>query len=276
MVYVGQPCTLAVTKIVEFGAYFDAKELGEVLLPLKHTPAGLSVGDRVNLFIYLDSEGEPIATTQQPKACVGEFAFLKVAATTKVGAFLDWGLDKDLLVPFAEQHQPMKVGCSYLVYLYINRVDYRITASSKINQFIDDVAADEFKPRQEVDLIIANSTDMGYKAIVNNRYWGLLYKDEIFQQLSFGQAIKGFIKQLRPDGRIDLTLQWGEKSRNKDAALIEHYLQEHNGFAAVHDKSDPKLIKQLFGISKGAFKKAVGSLYKRRIITLEPDGIRKL
>jgi hypothetical protein len=170
----------------------------------------------------------------------------------------------------------MKVGCSYLVYLYINRVDYRITASSKINQFIDDVAADEFKPRQEVDLIIANSTDMGYKAIVNNRYWGLLYKDEIFQQLSFGQAIKGFIKQLRPDGRIDLTLQWGEKSRNKDAALIEHYLQEHNGFAAVHDKSDPKLIKQLFGISKGAFKKAVGSLYKRRIITLEPDGIRKL
>lgn len=274
MVQIGQSYALEVVRIVEFGAYLDAKELGEILLPLKYLPPALVEGDEITVFIYLDSDEKPIATTQQPKARVGEFAYLTVAATTKVGAFLNWGLDKDLLVPFAEQHQPMKVEHAYLVYIYLNRIDSRITASSKINKFIDDLAPHHFKPKQEVDLLIADSTEMGYKAIINHSHWGLLYKDEVFHKLSFGDSIKGFIKQTRADGKVDLTLNGGQKTRNSQASLIEDYLKKNGGFAAIHDKSDPKLILEQFSMSKGAFKKAIGALYKSRVITLEKDGIR--
>jgi predicted RNA-binding protein (virulence factor B family) len=195
---------------------------------------------------------------------------------TRVGAFLDWGLDKDLLVPFSEQHKPMEVGHSYLVYVYINEADGRIVASSKIDKFLDDEKPHNFKPQQAVDLIIANSTDLGYKAIVNHSHWGVLYKNEVHQRLSFGQSIKGFIKHVRPDGKIDLSLEGGKVTRDKYSEIILNYLKKKNGFAPVHDKSDPKLISDLFGMSKGAFKKAIGGLYKQRIISIEKDGIRLL
>ncbi|MCF6280801.1 MAG: S1-like domain-containing RNA-binding protein [Candidatus Polarisedimenticolaceae bacterium] len=274
MIQIGKRYKLEVVKAVEFGFYLDADELGEVLLPRKQAPQELAIGDSIDVFLYLDSEDRPIATTKKVKAQVGEFAYLKVVATTEVGAFLDWGLEKDVLVPFAEQHLPMEVGHSYLVYLYIDKIDDRIVASSKINKFLDDEKPHDFKPQQVVDLIIANTTDLGYKAIINHSHWGVLYKDDVFQRLSFGQYKKGFIKYLRPDGRIDLSLQGGQETRDKYAKIILNYLERQNGFAAVHDKSDPELISKLFGMSKGAFKKAIGGLYKKKIITIEKDGIR--
>jgi predicted RNA-binding protein (virulence factor B family) len=276
MIKIGETVHLDVVKVVEFGCYLDAKELGEVLLPRKHAPQDLAIGDTVKVFLYLDSEDRPVATTQTPKAKVGEFAYLKVVAITNVGAFLDWGLDKDILVPFAEQHRPMEVGHSYLVYLYLDKKDGRITASSKINKFLDDEKPHHFKPGQAVNLIIANSTELGYKAIINHSHWGVLYKDEVFQRLSFGQYKKGFIKHIRPDGKIDLSLQGGQETRDKYAKIIINYLKKQNGFAPVHDKSDPQLISDLFGMSKGAFKKTIGGLYKKKIIRIEDDGIHLL
>ena len=245
------------------------------MLPNKFAPDDVAIGDTVEVFLYHDSEGRPIATNQEPKALVGEFAYLKVVSDSAVGAFLDWGLDKDVLVPFAEQHRPMEVDHSYLVYLYIG-LDGRVTASSKIDKFLDDEKPHDFKPQQKVDLIIANSTDLGYKAIINHSHWGVLYKNEVHQRLSFGQYKKGFIKHVRPDGKIDLSLQGGQETRDKYAKIILNYLDKQDGFAPVHDKSDPALISDLFGMSKGAFKKAIGSLYKKRIISIEKDGIRLL
>ncbi|MBW1679262.1 MAG: GntR family transcriptional regulator [Deltaproteobacteria bacterium] len=274
MIRIGQTYELDVVKIVDFGVYLDAKNLGEVLLPRRHAPCDLSEGDSIDVFLYLDSEDRPVATTQKPKAIVGEFAHLCVLATTNIGAFLDWGLDKDVLVPFAEQHRPMEVGRSYLVYLYLDKVDGRITASSKIDKFLDDEKPHDFKRQQAVNLIIANSTELGYKAIVNQSHWGMLYKDEVFQRLSFGQNIKGFIKHIRPDRKIDLSLQGGQETRDKYAKIIKTYLKNQNGFAPVHDKSDPKLISELFGMSKGEFKKTIGGLYKQRVISIKKDGIR--
>jgi len=274
MIKIGQSYELDVVKSVDFGVYLDAQDLGEVLLPNRYVPDDLSVGDSIEVFLYLDSEDLPIATTEKPKACVGEFAYLEVVDTTSVGAFLDWGLDKDVLVPFSEQHRPMVVGRSYLVYLYVDKVDERITASSKIDKFLDDEKPHHFQPKQAVDLIIANSTDLGYKAIVNHSHWGVLYKNEVFQRLSFGQSIKGFIKNVRPDRRIDLTLQGGQETRDKNTKIILKYLEKNNGFAAVHDKSDPELISELFGMSKKSFKKSIGGLYKQRVISIEDNGIR--
>ncbi len=273
MISIGQIVELEVIKAVDFGFYLDAKDLGEVLLPLKYAPSDLVEGDTIEVFLYLDSEGRPVATNQEPKAVVGEFAYLKVVDTSAVGAFLDWGLDKDVLVPFAEQHRPMEVGHSYLVYIYIG-IDGRITASSKIDKFLDDEKPHNFKPQQAVNLIIANSTDLGYKAIINHSHWGVLYKNEVHQRLSFGQSKKGFIKHIRPDGKIDLSLQGGQETRDKYAKIILNYLRKQNGFAPVHDKSDPQLISDLFGMSKGAFKRAIGGLYRQKIISIEKDGIR--
>lgn len=274
MIKVGQHYQLTVVKAVEFGFYLDAKELGQVLLPAKHAPRSLAVNDSIRVFLYLDTEDRPVATTEKPRACVGEFAYLNVVATSSVGAFLDWGLEKDVLVPFAEQHRPMKDGHAYLVYLYLNKIDGRITASSKIDKFLDDESPHAFKPQQGVDLIIANSTELGFKAIINHSHWGVLYKNDVHQRLSFGQSIKGFIKHIRPDGKIDLSLQGGQETRDKYSIIIETYLKNENGFAPVHDKSDPQLILELFAMSKGAFKNAIGSLYKRRIISIEKEGIR--
>lgn len=274
MIEIGQSHELIAVKQVDFGVYLDAENLGEVLLPKKHVPDDLNYGDKIEVFIYLDSEDRPIATTEKPKAKVGQFAYLKVLDTTSVGAFLDWGLPKDILVPFAEQHRPMEVGHSYIVFLYIDEKDGRIVASSKIDKFLDDERPHDFKPQQRVDLIIANTTELGYKAIIDHSHWGVLYENEVFQRLSFGQYKKGFIKRIRDDNKIDLTLQGGQETRDKYAKIILIYLQKQNGFAPVHDKSNPELISRLFGMSKASFKKAIGSLYKQRIITIEKDGIR--
>lgn len=274
MITLGKTHQLEVIKSLDFGFYLDAKELGEVLLPNKHAPNDLTVGSLIYVFVYLDSEDRPIATTQKPKAQVGQFAYLKAVARTHVGAFLDWGLEKDILVPFAEQHRLMEVDKSYLVYLYLDKNDGRIVASSKIDKFLDDEKPHDFTPQQQVDLIIANSTDLGFKAIINHSHWGVLYNNDVFQKLSFGQSKKGFIKRIRPDGKIDLSLQGGKETRDKYSKIILNYLEKNNRFAPIHDKSSPEIISDTFGMSKGAFKKAIGGLYKQRIITISKDGIR--
>ena len=259
---------------MSFGVYLNAQGLGDVLLPAQFVPENAKVGDEVEVFLYLDSEDRPIATTAQAKAEIGQFAYLEAVANTDVGTFLDWGLDKDVLVPFSEQHRPMQVADSYLVYLYLNNADGRIVASSKIDKFLDDDAPHTFTPTQPVQLIIANSTELGFKAIINHSHWGVLYRNEVHQRLSFGQSIEGFIRRVRPDGKIDLSLQGGRETRDKNSKLILAYLTDQGGFAPVHDKSDPQLIAKLFGLSKGAFKKAIGGLYKLGVIDIQKDGIR--
>lgn len=273
MINIGNNYELTVITELEFGFYLDAQNLGEILLPRKLAPKDLSEGDAVYVFLYLDSEDRPIATTQKPKACVGEFAYLSVVDTTPVGAFLDWGLDKDLLVPFAEQHRPMEVGHSYLVHIYLDRLDGRIAASSKIDSFLDDNKTHNFKPQQPVKLIIANSTELGFKAIVNHSHWGLLYKNDVHQRLSFGQSVDGFVKYVRPDGRLDLSLQGGKETRDKYTKTILNHLKYNKGYSPLNDKSDPQLISDQLGMSKKAFKKTIGGLYKNKVIRIEPDGI---
>ena len=273
MIQFGQIHELEVLTITDFGVYLIAEDSGEILLPNKHIPEALSVGDKISVFLYFDSEDRPVATTQIPNALVGEFAYLKVIDNSPIGAFMDWGLDKDLLVPFSGQHRPMKLDQSYLVYLYLDKINGRIVGSSKVDKYIDKSMPHDFEPGQEVDLIIANSTDLGYKAVINRKHWGVLYENEVFQRLSFGQHIKGFIKQVRPDGKIDLILQIGQTSRDENAQKIISYLEEQNGTALLSDKSDPKLISDLFGMSKGAFKKTIGALYKQKIINIEKDRI---
>jgi len=274
MIEIGHTYPLTVVKRVEFGVYLDADNLGEVLLPTRVVPENTNIGDTVNAFIYLDSEDRLIATTRKPRAQVGEFAYLTVADTNQFGAFLDWGLDKQLLVPFAEQHRPMETGKSYLVYLYMDARDDRIVASSKIDRFLQDDNPAQFKAGQKVSLIIANSTELGFKAIINHSHWGVLYKADVFQRLSFGQSITGFIQRIRPDGKIDLTLNGGSQSFDKNTQIVLRYLKSHQGYAPFHDKSEPAVIAAEFGMSKGAFKKVIGHLYKKKLVLLEPEGIR--
>ena len=274
MIEIGHSYQLEVVKRVDFGVYLDAEDLGDILLPKRVVPEDTSVGDLISVFVYLDSEDRPIATTRRPRAEVGQFAYLRTMETTKFGAFLDWGLDKQLLVPFAEQHVPMVEGKSYLVYLYLDKRDERIVGSSKIDKFLDDDVPHNFQPNQAVKLIVANSTDLGFKAIINHSHWGVLYENDVFQRLSFGQSVDGFIQRVRTDGKIDLTLNGGAQSRDKNSKIVIDYLNKKGGSSTLNDKSDPAVVSAELGISKGAFKKAIGSLYKQKAIVIEKDGIR--
>ncbi len=274
MFSIGHSYSLSVVKQVDFGVYLDADNLGEVLLPKREMKTPLDIGDSAKVFLYLDSEDRLIATTRKPKVHVGQFAYLPVVAVSHVGAFLDWGLDKDLLVPFGEQHKKMEQGKSYLVHVYINKADNRIVASSKIDKFLGDPKPETYKRNQAVDLIIASSTPLGFKAIINHRHWGLLNKNEVFQRLSFGQSIQGFIQHVRADGKVNITLNGGYQSQDKNVKIVLNHLQKNQGRSTLHDKSDPDLVSAELGISKGAFKKAIGHLYKQGVITIEKDHIR--
>ena len=273
MVEIGKFNTLGVVKAVDFGVYLDGEALGEILLPRRYVPAGCQPGDSVEVFLYHDSEDRLIATTQRPHAGVGDLALLKAVAVNKFGAFLDWGLPKDLLVPFGEQQQRMKEGRSYLVYIYLDKTSRRIAASSKLKKFLTAQPTD-FEKGQPVDLQIAGRTDMGYKAVIDRRAWGVLYHNEVFQKLQQGQRIMGFIKNVRSDGKIDLSLQKpGYEKVLDQSENIMAVIQAHGGFLDVTDKTSAERIYSLFGISKKTFKKAIGALYKAQRISLEKDGI---
>ena len=272
----GNSYNLKTIKLTPQGAYLDAENLGEILLPTRYCSPDLQVEEYVQVFIYFDSASLLIATTQKPKVEVDQFAYLQVAAESDFGTFLDWGLDKDLLAPFGEQHRPMEVGHSYLVYVYANQADGRITASSKIDKFLKDDTPHNYEAGQPVDLIVANTTDLGFKAIINHSHWGLLYKNEVHERLSFGQSKQGVIKFVRPDGKIDLALKQAKETRDKHTETILTYLRANDGFSDAHDKTDPERIKMLFGMSKKAFKRSIGGLYKQRTISISTDGIRLL
>lgn len=274
MADIGKFNELRVVRKVDFGVYLDGEKLGEILLPKKYIPEGCRMGDRLKVFIYRDSEDRLIATTMMPAAQVGDFAYLKVVSVTSMGAFLDWGLLKDLLVPFREQKVPMKEGRSYIVKIYLDQRTDRIVASSRLNDYLDRDPVD-FQELQEVNLLICDQSDLGYKAIINGAHWGLIYADEVFRPLKTGQRIKGFVRKIRDDNKINLCLQKPGYGKVKDiAGTILEILEEKGGFIAVTDKSSPETIYQLFGISKKTYKKAIGAIYKKRLITIEPDGIR--
>jgi hypothetical protein len=276
MAAIGLMNELEVVKTVDFGIYLDGGPHGEILMPRRYVPEGCKPGDVLNVFIYLDSEDRLLATSETPKAMVGEFALLKVISVTAVGAFLDWGLPKDLLVPFREQQQRMEEGKSYLVYVYLDDESQRIVATSKLDKCVDNIPVD-YEVGEEVDLLIAGQTDLGYKAIIDNSHWGMIYKNEVFQDLKTGQKLKGFIKTIREDEKIDLSLQKEGYEKIDDLSqAILNKLAANNGFLPFTDKTDPELIKKTFQISKKNFKKAIGSLYKHRLVSLEEDGIRML
>jgi hypothetical protein len=276
MAQIGKLNHLEVLKEVDFGIYLDGGDLGEILMPKRYVPEGTMPGDILEAFIYLDSEDRLLATTEKPLAMVEEFALLEVVSVAPVGAFLNWGLPKDLFVPFREQRKPMEVGQKYLVYVYLDTDTKRIAASSKIEHYLDNIPVD-YDENEEVDLIIVNETDLGYNAIIDNCHLGILYKNEVFQPLISGDRIPGFIKKIRTDGKIDLCLQKaGYEKISSFADQIIFALEKNNGFLPLTDKSSPEEIYRMFKISKKNFKSAVGALYKKRIITLEENGIRLL
>ncbi len=273
----GQYNTLRVVKKVDFGIYLDGGEMGEILMPAKWVPDGTAPDDLLEVFIYFDSEDRPIATTLKPKAVVGEFTFLEVMDVTNIGAFLDWGLDKDVLVPFKEQKAKMEQGKKYLVYLYLDPRTKRIVASARIEKYLDVEPAD-YVQGQEVNLIIWIRSEMGYKAIVDQKHLGLLYKNEIFSEIHTGEKLKGYISQVRPDGKIDLSLQKQgfENQVDELSERILRLLKEEEGFLPVMDKTPPEQIYQMFNMSKKNFKKALGNLMKRKIISIGENGISLL
>jgi predicted RNA-binding protein (virulence factor B family) len=274
MAEIGKLNSLRVVKEVDFGLYLDGGEHGEILLPKRYVPESAKPEDILEVFIYLDSEDRIIATTETPYIMVGEFACLKAVAVTPMGAFLDWGLMKDLFVPFREQKLKMEEGRWYIVTVYLDPETKRLVASAKIEKFLDNLPPD-YEAGQEVDLLIAGETDLGFNAIINNKHLGVIYRNEIFQPLRKGDRIKGYIKKIREDEKIDLLLQKPGYAKVDDISLkIVDVLKKHNGFLPVTDKSDPDAIYELFGVSKKTYKKAIGTLFKFQIIDIEDKGIR--
>ena len=275
MVEIGKLNRMKVVKAVDFGLYLDGGDKGEILLPIRYVPKNCAVGDKIEVFIYCDSEDRLIATTEKPYVMAGEFACLKVVAVTQNGAFLDWGLPKDLLVPFSEQEHKMEEGKRYVVGVYVDEASDRIVASARLDDFLYDESEDDFEVGEEVSLFVANKSDLGYKLIVNNSHWGLLHHQEVVRDLKRGEKLTGFIKNIREDGKIDLCLHMLASEKTGDVSdMIVRLLRKEGGFITVTDKSPPEEIRALFGVSKGNFKKAVGALYKKRIITIEEGGIR--
>lgn len=273
MASIGTFNRLRLLKEKAFGVYLDGGELGEILLPARYRPEGSRVGDEIDAFIYLDSEDCLIATTEQPRATVGQVALMRAVSVGPVGTFVDWGLPKDLLVPFGEQKRRMEEGRNYLVYVYLDN-SHRIAGSTKLDRHLDH-SPPHYRNHQAVELVIAERTELGVKAIVDHRHWGVIHTGDLFRPLRYGERLTGYIKRVRDDGKLDLFLQqpgYGEIDALAQAVLAR--LQQEGGFLAVSDRSPPALISRLFGTSKKRFKLAIGALYKQRLIRIEETGIR--
>jgi predicted RNA-binding protein (virulence factor B family) len=275
MTKVGTINKLPIVKKVEFGLYLDGGELGEILMPSRYAPKIFELGDEVEAFIYLDSEDRLVATSETPYCEVGQCAHLKVTSSSPFGAFMDWGLLKDLLVPFKEQLIPMLVGNSYAVFLYID-VTGRIAASSKLSDYLQEEDYDDnFTKNQQVSLLIVRQNDFGYKAVVNGEYIGLIHNIDILQPIKVGDKMNGYIKNVRDDGKIDLILQGqGGASINSLSEDILEFIKSEGGEINITDKSSPELIYKTFSVSKSSYKKALGKLYKKKLIVIEKDGIK--
>ena len=269
---IGQMNKLNVLKEVEFGLYLDGGDLGEILLPNRYVPASAQVGKELDVFIHLDSKDRLLATTDTPMASVGEVAFLKVTDVNRTGAFMDWGMPKDLLVPYSEQRVPMEVGRSYCVYVYIDNSD-RIAASSKLSLFLKETN-ETFKSGQPVKLMVVSRSNMGYTALIDGTHLGLIHTSDILQPLRMGQKMQGYIKGIRPDHKINLTLQkQGQEARDELGEMILAVLEANEGKSELTDKSTPEAIFAQYRVSKASYKKALGQLYKNRKILIKPSYI---
>ena len=269
----GKYNTLKVVKEVDFGMYLDGEEEGEILLPARYVPENCKPGDELKVFIYLDNEERLVATTLTPLVQVGQFACLEVSWVNQYGAILNWGLMKDLFVPFREQKMKMQVGKKYVVHAHLDDESYRIVASAKVDRYLSKEKA-PYEFGQEVDVLIWQKTDLGFKAIIENQYSGLLYESEIFQPLHTGMTMKAYVKQVREDGKIDLILQTPGQGKVEDfSEILLEYIRNNGGRTTLNDKSPAEEIYDTFGVSKKTFKKAVGDLYKKHLILLQKDGI---
>ncbi len=272
MADLGKINTLPIIAINELGAYLDAGALGEAILPARQLTSQ-QVGESIDVYLYHDSADRLVATTVKPKVVADEFASLKVVQVNKMGTFLDIGLPKDLLVPFNQQHKRMEVGRHYVVKVYVDQRSQRLVGSSKLDKFLDIWPA-QYKSGEKVSLVIAAKTDLGFKAIINHQHWGLLYDNEIFKPLRVGQSVDGYIKQIRDDERIDLTLTRSGKGKVIDFSdQLLNYIKSNNGFTKLNDKSAPELIQKELNVSKKTFKSTVGNLLKRGKIKLVNGGI---
>ncbi|UII30748.1 S1-like domain-containing RNA-binding protein [Fulvivirga ulvae] len=271
---IGNYYELEVAKEVDFGVYLNS-ELGEILLPLKYVPEGTEVGDILRVFIHKDSEDRLLATTLEPKGKVDDFVSLITKDITPHGAFMDWGLEKDLFVPNREQHAPFQVGHSYIIRICLDYKSDRLIGVSKINTFLSNANLGELKEGDQVNLLIYSETDAGYSAVINGKHKGLIYRNEVFEPVNVGDEKTGFIKKIREDLKIDLSLNpAGIGAIDKNREIVLESLREHGGFLPYHDKSEPHDITEQFNMSKKAFKKAIGGLYKDQLIDIESDGIR--
>jgi predicted RNA-binding protein (virulence factor B family) len=275
MIKVGEFNTLRVIRAVDFGVFLDDGNEG-ILLPKRFVPAGLSIGDEVEVFVYHDSEDRLIATTQKPFGTVGDIVALKVVSATQQGAFLDWGLMKDLFVPKSKQLSTMRVGGTYIVQIYIDEQTGRVTATEKIEYLLSNEHLD-VKEKDPVDLLVYKRTDIGYLCIINGKHTGVLHFSDIYQNIQVGDRLTGYIRKIREENKIDLAL--GERGYQRvtgEAGKILDLLNQHGGFLPYHDKSDPEDIYDNLGMSKKAFKMAIGNLFKQQLIRIKENGIEKI
>ncbi|MDY7395380.1 S1-like domain-containing RNA-binding protein [Aureibaculum sp. 2210JD6-5] len=277
MIALGKYNTLTILEKTDKGLTLGDESNEKLLLPEQYAPEKSELGQSIEVFVYHDNEGKKTATLQKPKIKLYQFTLLQVVALTKVGAFLNWGLDKDLLVPFSEQKQEMKEGRWYVVYLDIDETTNRLFASSNIEKQLQNINI-TVETGQEVDLLVYKQTDLGYAVIINNEHEGLVYENEVFAPINIGNKIKGYVKKVREDNHIDISLQpiGYRKFNDVNSNLILTELKKNNGFLSLTDKSSPEDIYSTLGISKKAFKKAIGFLYKNKIISLEETGIKAL
>ena len=277
MAKIGEWANLTILREESFGVYLDAgADLDEVLLPRGEMPSEWRIGGEVEVFLYRDSEDRPVATLKHPKVLPGEFAYLKALATTGVGAFLDWGLPKDLLLPFREQRESIEVGASYVVHVHVDPTSDRIVASRRLSRYLDKEAP-SYSEGQEVDLMLYGKTELGYKAIINGRHSGVLFANQVFRRLRAGEKTKGYVTQVRPDGKIDLSLYPAVRDRISELETrIEEELDQRGGFWKLCDASPADEIHRALGVSKKSFKRATGALFRKRRIVISNDGIRRV
>ncbi|HHF2938713.1 TPA: CvfB family protein [Vibrio diabolicus] len=275
MIKIGQINSLEVIKKADFGVFLDGDDYGSVLLPNKYVPEGTEIGDHVDVFLYFDSESQLAATIERPIAQVGEWGLMKIEGVNATGAFVNWGIkEKDLLIPFSEQRTRFSAGQTILVYVYTDKASGRIVGTTKFNKWLDKTPAN-YEVNEQVDLIIAERSQLGYKAIVNRKHWGMIFPSDVFGKLYIGKKLKGFIKQIREDGKIDLALQKVGVAKMDDlSSKILDLLEKKGGFLPLNDKSSPEAIFDAFRTSKGTYKKTIGGLYKQGKIVIEKDGIR--
>lgn len=275
MVEIGKTNNLIISRQTEQGFYLKDDNGNEVLLPKRYITDDMNIGDPIEVFVYNDSEDRPVATTEKPYAQVGDFALLRVKSVDSIGAFLDWGLMKDLLVPFREQKMRMVAGRSYIVYLYLDDNTQRIVASAKLDKFLDNTIP-QYKFRQKVNILVVQRTDLGFKVIVDNLFWGMIYHNEIYHDINIGDRYTAFIKNVREDDKIDIKLGDREVKRVKSLAdTIMDYINDHNGIINITDKSSPEEIRLIFNCSKKDYKKTLGFLYKAKKIVISPTEIKK-